>query len=417
MRTWDDAFLSNNETRNVLVDSTVTMYLTIRVQYWIIKPTTFEVSANCQTIEFLTHVVSTSRHASIYFQTDWLDSTDMSHQILHLLCSSMKLERDQAISDLNKTLPVSDEAATRAFKTSLIDAVAARDVSWETKYGCLLGAKIVSNYLDVDNELDLLFVNKYKDTAIRYLVDEEPRVRVAAGESETLLLRYLSFLRDSLPSPTQAKSLEHSQLKLDRFCIPRWKGPSLISCRARSILRTLISARSYVKSHPARWVDDAVILVRVSRLYSTIFSTEFERDERSSGQGWLLGARNDAQMFAKRCRKLRLRFSSIHRLRFTKFSVSEHQTSLSVRQRGRVLSMRLFGRQRRGWCHVWWVVLRIGTSFDDCVALNHRFKTFPMFQIARNVTTRLSIRTETSFPNIYHQACRTTGRKLDWQPA
>lgn len=106
----------------------------------------------------------------------------MSHEILHLLCSSMKLERDQAISDLNKTLPASSDGIIQEFKNSLIEAISERNIQWETKYGCLLGAKIVVSYVNLENQYDQVFINKYKDIALRYLVDDEPRVRIAAGE-------------------------------------------------------------------------------------------------------------------------------------------------------------------------------------------------------------------------------------------
>ncbi|XP_046749618.1 uncharacterized protein LOC124413223 isoform X2 [Diprion similis] len=106
----------------------------------------------------------------------------MSHEILHLLCSPMKLERDQAISELNKILPASSQSTVQQFKNALIAAAANREASWETKYGCLLGTKIVVSYLNIENEHDQLFINKYKDTALQYLIDDEPRIRIAAGE-------------------------------------------------------------------------------------------------------------------------------------------------------------------------------------------------------------------------------------------
>ncbi|XP_048516398.1 uncharacterized protein LOC105690948 isoform X2 [Athalia rosae] len=109
-------------------------------------------------------------------------SSTMSHEILNLLCSSMKLERDRAISDLNKTLPASSGTIIQEIKDALVNAVKNKGSSWEIKYGCLLGAKTVTNYLNIENENDQVFINKYKDTAIQYLVDDEPRVRLAAGE-------------------------------------------------------------------------------------------------------------------------------------------------------------------------------------------------------------------------------------------
>nr|XP_046486341.1 uncharacterized protein LOC124220926 isoform X2 [Neodiprion pinetum] len=106
----------------------------------------------------------------------------MSHEILHLLCSPMKLERDQAISELNKTLPASSQSTVQQFKNALIATATNKEAPWETKYGCLLGTKIVVSYLNIENEDDQLFINKYKDTALQYLIDDEPRVRIAAGE-------------------------------------------------------------------------------------------------------------------------------------------------------------------------------------------------------------------------------------------
>lgn len=105
----------------------------------------------------------------------------MPSKILHLLCSSIKLERDQAISELSKTLPASNENIVQEFKEALIDALNGSETSWENKYGCLLGAKIVIGHINVDNDYDKIFISKYKDRAMQYLVDDEPRVRMAAG--------------------------------------------------------------------------------------------------------------------------------------------------------------------------------------------------------------------------------------------
>ncbi|XP_023717328.1 uncharacterized protein LOC111869790 isoform X2 [Cryptotermes secundus] len=56
------------------------------------------------------------------------------------------------------------------------------ETSWETKHGCLLGAKALIPYLNLDDEHEADFVHRIKAIAEKFLTDIEVRVRMAAGE-------------------------------------------------------------------------------------------------------------------------------------------------------------------------------------------------------------------------------------------
>lgn len=106
----------------------------------------------------------------------------MTTEILELLCNSMKLERDKGVGELQRVLPTCSENEKLQFEVNLILLISDSETSWETKHGCLLGAKALIPYLNVDDEHDANFVHSIKAIAEKLLTDIEVRVRMAAGE-------------------------------------------------------------------------------------------------------------------------------------------------------------------------------------------------------------------------------------------
>jgi hypothetical protein len=106
----------------------------------------------------------------------------MTTEILELLCNSMKLERDKGVGELQRVLPTCSENERLQFEVNLILLISDSETSWETKHGCLLGAKALIPYLNVDDEHDANFVHSIKAIAEKLLTDIEVRVRMAAGK-------------------------------------------------------------------------------------------------------------------------------------------------------------------------------------------------------------------------------------------
>ena len=94
----------------------------------------------------------------------------------------MKLERDRGVCELQRVLPTCSEHERLQFEVNLILLISDSEISWETKHGCLLGAKAVIPYLNLDDEHDANFVNSIKTIAQKLLTDIEVRVRMAAGK-------------------------------------------------------------------------------------------------------------------------------------------------------------------------------------------------------------------------------------------
>ncbi|XP_069690165.1 uncharacterized protein [Periplaneta americana] len=106
----------------------------------------------------------------------------MTTEILELLCNSMKLERDRGVGELQKVLPTCSENERLQFEGNLLLLISDSETSWETKHGCLLGAKALVPYLNLEDEREAEFVHRIKAIAEKCLTDIEVRVRTAAGE-------------------------------------------------------------------------------------------------------------------------------------------------------------------------------------------------------------------------------------------
>lgn len=103
----------------------------------------------------------------------------------------MKLERDRGVGELQRILPTCSENERVQLEINLILLISDSETSWETKHGCLLGAKALIPYLNLDDEHDADFVHRVKAIAEKYLTDIEVRVRMAAGKPLSYFMQLL----------------------------------------------------------------------------------------------------------------------------------------------------------------------------------------------------------------------------------
>lgn len=102
--------------------------------------------------------------------------------IVLLLCSNMKLERDKGVVELEKVLPSLNSSERLELQKTLIKILSDSQNSWENKHGSLLGAKSLIPYLNLEDDTDCNFVFIIKQLSQKLLTDIEVRVRLAAGE-------------------------------------------------------------------------------------------------------------------------------------------------------------------------------------------------------------------------------------------
>lgn len=107
---------------------------------------------------------------------------EKNKEVLHLLCSSMKLERDKGVVELEKLLPILNLSDRHSLQKCLLNLLSDSESSWGTKQGCLLGAKSLISYLNLDEDSDCNFIINIKEISQKLLTDIEVRVRLAAGE-------------------------------------------------------------------------------------------------------------------------------------------------------------------------------------------------------------------------------------------
>ncbi|KAK7788464.1 hypothetical protein R5R35_012208 [Gryllus longicercus] len=102
--------------------------------------------------------------------------------VINLLCSSMKLDRDKGVSELQRLLPSCMDTERINAEFQLINLLSDSSSSWETKHGCLMGAKCIVPFVNLDDEHEEEFIQKIKCSSQRLLTDVEVRVRISAGE-------------------------------------------------------------------------------------------------------------------------------------------------------------------------------------------------------------------------------------------
>ena len=104
--------------------------------------------------------------------------------ILALLCSHVKLERDRGLQALEERLKdssnfTSDVKKVEDLQNSLTEFVTSTDRGWETKQGGLLGSKaVILNNLGSED-----FSKNLRKQALQLMHDDEARVRIASGRA------------------------------------------------------------------------------------------------------------------------------------------------------------------------------------------------------------------------------------------
>ena len=104
--------------------------------------------------------------------------------ILCLLCSHVKLERDKGLQSLEERLKdssnfTSDVKKVEDLQNSLTEFVTSTDRGWETKHAGLLGSKaVILNNLGSDD-----FSENLRKQALQLMHDGEARVRIASGRT------------------------------------------------------------------------------------------------------------------------------------------------------------------------------------------------------------------------------------------
>lgn len=106
----------------------------------------------------------------------------MMADVINLLCSTMKLDRDKGVSELQRLLPGCSEVDRINAELQLINLLSDSSSSWETKHGCLMGAKCIIPFVNLDDEHEEEFIKKIQDDAQKLLTDVEFRVRMSAGD-------------------------------------------------------------------------------------------------------------------------------------------------------------------------------------------------------------------------------------------
>ena len=109
--------------------------------------------------------------------------------ILSLLCSHVKLDRDKGLRDFEEKLKntsdiIADVQKFEELQNSLTALVESTDRGWEAKHGGLMGSKtLIQNNLGSDDFCEVL-----RQQALRLMHDDEARVRIASGKTDFLLL-------------------------------------------------------------------------------------------------------------------------------------------------------------------------------------------------------------------------------------
>lgn len=107
----------------------------------------------------------------------------MADEVLNTLCSAKKIERDSGVVLLHKFLTLDLTEARIDLETKILQLLRGfQDIPWETKQGCLLGAKEIILKVNLELEREIEFINHIKDLTRRLLTDIEVRVRLESGK-------------------------------------------------------------------------------------------------------------------------------------------------------------------------------------------------------------------------------------------
>lgn len=107
----------------------------------------------------------------------------MADEVLNTLCSTKKIERDSGVVLLHKFLTLDLTEARIDLESKILQLLRRfQDIPWETKHGCLLGAKEIILKVNLELEREIEFINHIKDLTRRLLTDIEVRVRLESGK-------------------------------------------------------------------------------------------------------------------------------------------------------------------------------------------------------------------------------------------
>ena len=104
----------------------------------------------------------------------------MADEVLNLLCSSAKLDRDRGVAELSKYLKTIDASLVQGLESAIEGLLCDSLAPWESRHGGLMGTKHL--LLNETHACSDHFADISKDHAMKLLEDEESRVRLGAGE-------------------------------------------------------------------------------------------------------------------------------------------------------------------------------------------------------------------------------------------
>ena len=102
----------------------------------------------------------------------------MATEVLTLLCSAQKIERDRGVVELQKFIGTAEDVEIRRLESSIQSLLEDGMSPWESKHGALMGTKALLSHEKCSDE----FAQLSKDYALRLLEHSESRVRLSAGE-------------------------------------------------------------------------------------------------------------------------------------------------------------------------------------------------------------------------------------------
>lgn len=103
----------------------------------------------------------------------------MADNVLKLLSSSAKLDRDKGVLELNQLLKCENKETCDQLQEEIIRILKQSEIKWEVKHGCLMGAKaILTNENQTPAEQ---FLSEIQCHSLVLLEDAESRVRIGAG--------------------------------------------------------------------------------------------------------------------------------------------------------------------------------------------------------------------------------------------
>lgn len=128
----------------------------------------------------------------------------MVDAIIQDLCSSLKLERDKGFQNFVKHIDLAESEDIDTLEQCITKLLTEEGSSWEKKHGGLMAAKalLISGKNSDDFAVDM------RSQALKYLEDNEFRVRIAAGIYDVVFNMYVIDVN--------LRSICHFQLTLNK---------------------------------------------------------------------------------------------------------------------------------------------------------------------------------------------------------